>query len=356
MLAFKRQTCAVPSTEIFAKKKAFTAATQGVTTHSLRVDRTESLSTNTPVTDLAYWGETMSFSDGGVPVVVNASTTMPSTKLLLGGIGVSSPMPAFHNLPNTANEPYDDAKTAEYAVAVWLARHRGDDGSIQNQKQKLVLTDIDGVLTEYCCGDAPTFGATNALVFGSNGTYAEATPRAGAVDLLQAYARKGYGIVYFCARPESLRSATQAWLTTHGFPAPARPLLMSPVEIPLPNLEDATMLATAAAEAGDKMGSFWHDNAERIIRGWLTDGTSIRGGTVAYAYGDAAFETAAFRQYAAVGAVRICVDGVNGIACDSSSTRPRSNSGERVDAVLSGSFYKWTDTYVAAAPLADALQ
>jgi uncharacterized protein GlcG (DUF336 family) len=135
MLAFKRQTCAVPSTEIFAKKKAFTSATQGVDTHRLRVARSPAMEllTNTPVTGLAYWGETMTFTDGGVPVVVNASATTLTTQLLLGGIGVSSPMPTFHNLPNTANESYDDAKTAEHAVAAWLA-HRGDTGSIQNQK------------------------------------------------------------------------------------------------------------------------------------------------------------------------------------------------------------------------------
>jgi uncharacterized protein GlcG (DUF336 family) len=159
MLAFKRQTCAMPSTEMFAKKKAFASATQGVDTHTLRVNRSPAMEllTNTPVMNLAYWGETMTFTGGGVPVVVNTSAITPITKLLLGGIGVSSGMPAFNSLPNTANESYDDAKTAEHAVAAWLAC-REDAVSTQNLNQKLVLTDIDGILTEYCCGDDPTFG------------------------------------------------------------------------------------------------------------------------------------------------------------------------------------------------------
>jgi hypothetical protein len=273
-------------------------------------------------------------------------------------------MPVFHNLPNVAHEKYDDAKTAEHAVSMWMQREHASDkrhDSRENKKanqqplsghlrrlsnsKRVVMTDIDGILTQYAGDPEKSFAATNALLFGSSGTLAEAVPREGAADMLNAYAQKGYEIVYYCARPEGLRRQTLQWLRTHAFPTPAR-LFMSNVdiEVPLAAGMDPERAATV-------MATYWIENSEQTIKEWVENEIE---GRVAYAYGDATFEIKANLEAGVeIGAVRICVVPL----CDSADTVPRQSGDEPFKAVhYASSWNAWRDTYVAAAPRADALR
>ncbi|MCB9545406.1 MAG: hypothetical protein H6706_05860 [Myxococcales bacterium] len=89
-----------------------------------------------------------------------------------------------------------DATCAPHGVFLWPAGTR------------LVITDIDGTLT---LADAEL---TRQI---GDPTY---VPRAndGALELMQAWAEKGYKVVYLTARPHTFRLQTRAWLDDLGFP------------------------------------------------------------------------------------------------------------------------------------------
>lgn len=72
-----------------------------------------------------------------------------------------------------------------------------------------IVTDIDGTLT---LSDDELFMEI------SDGSY-DQLMKGAAVELLQAWADKGYDIVYMTARPHVFRAETRAWLDRHGFPA-----------------------------------------------------------------------------------------------------------------------------------------
>jgi hypothetical protein len=74
---------------------------------------------------------------------------------------------------------------------------------------KVIVTDIDGTLTT----------SDNELLMQiGDGTYVPAMM--GAADqLIQAWANKGYPIVYLTARPHLFRAETRGWLQDLGFPA-----------------------------------------------------------------------------------------------------------------------------------------
>jgi hypothetical protein len=73
---------------------------------------------------------------------------------------------------------------------------------------KVVITDIDGTLT---------FDDNELRMQVSDGTY---VPKMmGAANLMtQAWANKGYPVIYLTARPHLFRTDTQAWLEQLGFP------------------------------------------------------------------------------------------------------------------------------------------
>ncbi len=73
---------------------------------------------------------------------------------------------------------------------------------------KVIVTDIDGTLTQ---SDA------ELLVQVGDPSYTPAMKKA-APELLQAWADKGYRIIYLTARPHILRVETRVWLREQGFP------------------------------------------------------------------------------------------------------------------------------------------
>lgn len=72
----------------------------------------------------------------------------------------------------------------------------------------VIITDIDGTLT---------LSDQELLTQISDGMY-DPVRMGSAVELMQAWASKGYDIVYITARPHTLRAETRAWLDLHGFP------------------------------------------------------------------------------------------------------------------------------------------
>lgn len=72
-----------------------------------------------------------------------------------------------------------------------------------------ILADIDGTLT---LSDEELFMQI------SDGTY-DPLQKGAAAELMQAWAAKGYTVVYMTARPHVLRNETRAWLDTHDYPA-----------------------------------------------------------------------------------------------------------------------------------------
>ena len=72
----------------------------------------------------------------------------------------------------------------------------------------VIITDIDGTLT---------LSDQELLTQVSDGTY-DPVRMGSAVELMQAWAAKGYDIVYITARPHLFRAETRAWLDAHDFP------------------------------------------------------------------------------------------------------------------------------------------
>ena len=72
-----------------------------------------------------------------------------------------------------------------------------------------IITDIDGTLT---LSDEELFMEI------ADGSY-DPLMKGAAIELMQAWAAKGYAIVYMTARPHILRAETRAWLDRHGYPA-----------------------------------------------------------------------------------------------------------------------------------------
>jgi hypothetical protein len=74
---------------------------------------------------------------------------------------------------------------------------------------KVVVTDIDGTLT-----------ASDAELLKQLGNDSYVAVRMGAADrLMQAWAMKGYPVIYLTARPHKYRAESRGWLEGQGFPA-----------------------------------------------------------------------------------------------------------------------------------------
>jgi hypothetical protein len=73
----------------------------------------------------------------------------------------------------------------------------------------VILTDIDGTLTIH---------DDELIMQVSDGSY-DPIEITSASAVMQAWAAKGYTVIYMSARPHVFRSETHAWLAAHGFPA-----------------------------------------------------------------------------------------------------------------------------------------
>lgn len=105
-------------------------------------------------------------------------------------------------LSNNNAQPLYAVLDADHSCAphyTWLL----DPGS------PFILADIDGTLT---LSDEELFMQVN------DGAY-DPLQKGAAAELMQAWAAKGYTVVYMTARPHLLRNETRAWLDTHDYPA-----------------------------------------------------------------------------------------------------------------------------------------
>jgi hypothetical protein len=125
------------------------------------------------------------------------------------------------------------------------------------QGRTAVVTDIDGVLTQYILQD---YGPTNGAFVDRGIAY----PRVDAALMMSIYHRRGYLIVYMAFRPRNLEvmgqsmcDATLAWLYDHGFPTEKGDTLLL--------LADAPDSVTKAADKGLAMASYAGDKGTGII-------------------------------------------------------------------------------------------
>lgn len=99
-------------------------------------------------------------------------------------------------------------------------RMQGDASTITSRltivppQSKFIVFDVDGTLT---VSDEELFDELSAEYTGSPSASSSARPFAGAAALSQAWAAKGYLLIYMTGRPYWLASLTRRWLRTHGF-------------------------------------------------------------------------------------------------------------------------------------------
>jgi hypothetical protein len=130
----------------------------------------------------------------------------------------------------------------------------------------VVVTDIDGTLTN-------TIWATNEV-------------RVGAAEVLQAFAREGFTIVYLSTRVPWLQQQLPLWLSENGFPA------------------GALHVAQNASERNDP----------RAYKAQILEAYRSRGWKLEYAYGDSETDFLAYQD------ARIPIDHVYGIQRVNEST------------------------------------
>jgi len=160
-----------------------------------------------------------------------------------------------------------------------------DEGT-RIRNRPAVVTDIDGVLTQYVLQDyGPTDGA-----FVDRGI---AYPRTDAALLMNVYHRLGYLIVYMAFRPRNLdvmgRSmcdATLAWLHEHGFPTEKGDTLLL--------LTDAPDSVTKAANKGDAMANYAGEKGTALFVEMLDALKDHYGVDLRYGYVDSDVVTDAF--------------------------------------------------------------
>jgi len=149
-----------------------------------------------------------------------------------------------------------------------------------------VVTDIDGVLTQYVLQDyAPTDGA-----FLDRGV---AYSRTDAALLMNVYHRLGYLIVYMAFRPRNLDvmgrpmcDATLAWLHAHAFPTGKGDTLLL--------LADAPDSVTEAANKGEAMASYAGEKGTALFVAMLDALKDHYGTDLRYGYVDSDVVSDAF--------------------------------------------------------------
>lgn len=81
-------------------------------------------------------------------------------------------------------------------------------GLVQPAKMQFIVTDIDGTLTT----------ADTELTLQLIDLSHDPAQKTGAAAMVQAWAAKGYAIVYLSARGHRIRAETRPWLDKHGYP------------------------------------------------------------------------------------------------------------------------------------------
>lgn len=125
------------------------------------------------------------------------------------------------------------------------------------QDRKAVVTDIDGVLSQYFLLD---YGPTNGAFLDIGVAY----PRRDAALLMNLYLRRGYLVVYMAGRPrqmqvegKSMCEATLDWLEINGFPIePGNTLLL---------LRDGSSKIVDAKDRGLAMAEWMGDNGTKLF-------------------------------------------------------------------------------------------
>lgn len=148
------------------------------------------------------------------------------------------------------------------------------------------------------CGDAP--GPTVATDIHGTLTVEDylddignQTPRPGAAEMLQAYSKRGYFILYITGAPQTIIAETESWFAEHGFPL-ERAILTLP--------DVASLDATVN-----------RDYKTMRLREFLAKGYRVE-----YAYGDKASDLQAFQ------AVGVATDHIFSIGAEAGAlgTRP----------------------------------
>jgi hypothetical protein len=136
-------------------------------------------------------------------------------------------------------------------------REIDDDRAASLQDRTALVTDIDGVLTEYVNLD---YGPTNGAFLDKGVAYA----RTDAALMINIYHRRGYLVVYMAGRPRNMEivgktacQATLDWLYGNGFPIdPANTLLL---------LRDLPDSVVDAKDPGLAMANWMGDNGTQAF-------------------------------------------------------------------------------------------
>lgn len=159
-----------------------------------------------------------------------------------------------------------------------LCRPLSDEEAQRLKGRAAVVTDIDGVLSQYFLLD---YGPTDGAFLDIGVAY----PREDAALMLSIYQRKGYAIVYMAGRPrqmevlgKSMCEATRDWLYDNGFPIkPGDTLIL---------LRDGDPSVVEAADPGNAMAEWMGDHGTDLFTSFVTTVSAEFGLDPRYGYVD----------------------------------------------------------------------
>jgi hypothetical protein len=161
---------------------------------------------------------------GGASPSITSSAPLSSTQPSLApNVAVAAPAPTAA----TAARPGPSAAVAgQAAVAAMLSAGTGGSsatsaGTGASQAPSSGPTAATPILAP--CGDAPgpmvatdIHGTLTVEDYLDN--IGNQTPRPGAAEMLQAYSKRGYFILYITGAPQTIIAETRSWFAEHGFP------------------------------------------------------------------------------------------------------------------------------------------
>ena len=149
-----------------------------------------------------------------------------------------------------------------------------------------VVTDIDGVLTQYINVD---YGPTNGAFLDKGVAF----PRENAALLMNLYHRKGYFIIYMAGRPRNMEiigktscAATLDWLHANGFPTEEGETLVL--------LSDGPESVIGARDPGTAMAEWMGKQGTKMFQNMLRPLLERYGIKIVYGYVDSDVVTDAF--------------------------------------------------------------
>lgn len=154
------------------------------------------------------------------------------------------------------------------------------------QGRTAVVTDIDGVLTQYIILD---YGPTNGAFLDQGIAY----PRENAALLMSLYQRKGYLIVYLAGRPRNLEivgktacEATLDWLHANGFPTGEGETILL--------LADGSKSVLDAKDRGTAMAEWMGEHGTQLVQDMVIPLKGRYDINTAYGYADSDVVTDGF--------------------------------------------------------------